>query len=91
MATALPLITAGITAGTAVAAHRKSKRAEKRGDQDRKTQQDERKKQADVLAKQEFEERKQLGTRRRLMSLRSRDKGGSLFGGFTGAAETLGG
>lgn len=91
MAGMVPLISAGITAGSAIYGTMQSKKmgekADARAAKDAKQQNAMRADQAKDQNKKIFEERKQSGARKRIMSMRSDGKSGSLFSnsGFGGA------
>lgn len=90
MAQALPFITTAVTAGTAALSFIRGKKADKSAKVRSKEAVEARKVTADELGKDEFQQRKELGARRRIMSLREGGQGGTLFGGFGGTASKLG-
>ncbi len=98
MAAALPFITTAITAATAAVSYTRGKRADqasRKAAAAAKTREKAaaalRKQASDKQNRAEFQQRKELGARRRIMSLRQGGQGGSLFSGFGGVQKTLGG
>lgn len=95
MAAAIPLITAAATVGSTVAGISRARSADKRADKSAKAQlKNEQTKQLSQQEAQridEKDERLNLGTRKRITSLRQGSEGGqSLFGSLSGAQATLG-
>ena len=88
MAAALPFLTFATTAGLGISSLLRQNKVDKKTDKAAKQSRIERveaqKAQQSEQNKQELEERKKLGTRKRITALRG-EGGGSLFAGFGGA------